>query len=225
MAEQLPLDLPMRPALGREDFVVSSCNEMAVAVLDNSSSWPDGKLVLCGVDGSGKTHLAHVWAHDVSARIFAASDLERIEINEIANGPLVIEDIDRIAGNLESETALFHLHNLMLAGGHLLLMTSATAPGHLRIQLADLRSRLEGTTLVSLEAIDDVLLTMLLVKLFTDRQLSVEPALLDYTLPRIERSFGAVQVFVEQIDRRALATRRKPGMALAREVLADMSPG
>lgn len=223
MAEQLTLDLPMRPALGREDFVVSQCNEMAVAVLDDLSRWPDRKLVLRGVAGAGKTHLAHVWAHDVSAQIFAASELADLDFHTLATGPLVIEDIDRIAGITASETALFHLHNTMLATGHALLMTSEVPPAHLEIGLPDLRSRLEATTLVTLDAIDDMLLTMLLVKLFTDRQLAVEPAMLDYTIPRIERSFGAVQTFVERMDRRALASKRKPGMGLAREVLAEIS--
>jgi chromosomal replication initiation ATPase DnaA len=223
MAEQLSLDFPMRSALGREDFVVSACNQMAVAVLDDAALWPNGKLVLSGAAGAGKTHLAHVWAHDVSAQIFDADALSDLDIYAIAVGPMVVEDIDRIAGQPDNETALFHLHNVMAAAGHLLLMTSQTAPAHLPIGLPDLRSRLEATTLVTLEAIDDMLLTMLLVKLFTDRQLVVEPAMLDYTVPRIERSFDAVQKFVEQIDRRALASKRKPGMALAREILTEMT--
>lgn len=221
MAQQLPLHLPMRPALGREDFVVSSCNAMAVAVVDDASRWPDGKLVLSGPAGAGKTHLAHVWAHDVAAQIYSANALANLTIPDIARGALVIEDIDQIAGCPALETALFHLHNLMLSEGHLLLMTSERAPAHLDLGLADLRSRLEATSLVSMDTIDDTLLTMLLVKLFTDRQLTVEASMLDYTIPRIERSFSAVQSFVEQMDLRALAQRRKPGMALAREILSE----
>ena len=223
MAEQLPLNLPVRAALGREDFVVSGCNEMAVAALDDVSAWPDRKLVLSGVEGAGKTHLVHVWAQDVMAHVVDAGDLVGLDVHKIAVGPVAVEDIDKIAGDCVAETALFHLHNTMLAGGHLLLMTSEAAPARLSIGLPDLRSRLEATMLVTLDAIDDMLLTMLVVKLFTDRQLVVEPAMLDYTLPRIERSFAAVQAFVEQMDHRALATKRKPGMSMAREVLADLA--
>jgi len=131
MAEQLPLNLPVRAALGREDFVVSGCNEMAVAALDDVSAWPDRKLVLSGVEGAGKTHLVHVWAQDVMAHVVDAGDLVGLDVHKIAVGPVAVEDIDKIAGDCVAETALFHLHNTMLAGGHLLLMTSEVAPARL----------------------------------------------------------------------------------------------
>jgi hypothetical protein len=62
MAEQLVFDLPVRPAMGRDDFFVTGSNAAALAQVDGWRDWPFGKLVLVGPEGAGKTHLAHVWA-------------------------------------------------------------------------------------------------------------------------------------------------------------------
>jgi chromosomal replication initiation ATPase DnaA len=223
MPQQLPLDLPLRPALGRDAYIVSDSNAMAVAAVDDVTGWPNGKMVLCGAPSSGKTHLAHVWAHDNDATIIASKDLKEPDLPDLATGSLVVEDIHLIAGDRAAETLVFHLHNMILAEQHPVLFTSATPPARLDIELPDLKSRLEGTSLVSLEAIDDMLLTLLLVKLFGDRQLKIKPTMLDYTVPRLPRSFAAVHSFVAQMDTRALAQRRDPGRKLAGEVLADMA--
>ncbi|MEP5760077.1 MAG: DnaA/Hda family protein [Litoreibacter sp.] len=221
MSRQLPLHLPLRPALGRESLIVTPCNAMAMAVLDDCKRWPEGKLTLCGASGAGKTHMAHVWAGDVDAKIVNACDLKIEDVPGIVKGPRVIENIQDVAGDREAETTLFHLHNLMRADEQLMLFTSDRAPAHLPFVLPDLKSRLEATALVTLEGMDDMLLTMLIVKLFTDRQLPVKQAMLDYTVKRIDRSFAAVQAFVEKMDKRALAGKRKVNRALAKEVLAS----
>lgn len=212
----------MRPALGRESLIVTPCNAMAMAVLDDCKGWPEGKLILCGAQGSGKTHMAHVWAGDMGGEIASARDLSLEAVPDMVKGPRVVENLHQIAGDAEQERVLFHLHNLMRAEGHLMLFTSEQAPGHLPLVLPDLRSRLEATALVSLEGMDDALLAMLIVKLFSDRQLPVKTAMLDYTVKRIERSFLAVQEFVAEMDRKALAERRKVNRALAKEVLEDL---
>ena len=94
-AEQLVLDLPVRQALGRDDFFVAPCNEMAVAQLDGWARWPEGRLVLAGPSGSGKTHLAHVWADMSGARIIEAAAL----LPEDAAPTLVVENAAQIGGN------------------------------------------------------------------------------------------------------------------------------
>ena len=217
MAKQLAFELGSKPALGRDDFFVSEANQMAVATLERVDSWPNGKLILCGPAASGKTHLAHVWASESGARIISAQGLAAREIAEEATGPLVVEDVDDLSR--ADEDALFHLHNLMLAEGHPLLMTMAAPPAQLRIQLPDLMSRLQGTTLVALDLPDDPLLGVVLMKMFADRQISLPPGLLDYILPRIERSFSAARAFVDEMDARALSEGKPIGKRLAGEIL------
>jgi chromosomal replication initiation ATPase DnaA len=219
MAEQLAFPLPRREARGREAFFVSPANALAVRQIEGWRAWPQGKLVLTGPEGSGKTHLAHVWAALVGARIVAALALAPADIPSLAEGPVVLEDADRIAGHASTETALFHLHNLALANGQPLLFTARKPPAQWHLSLPDLQSRMAATATAALEPPDDALLTAVLVKLFADRQIAPPPRLIDYCLRRMDRSFAAAQRLVAALDARALATGRPIGTALAAEVL------
>lgn len=221
MPEQLAFSLPAKEALGREDYFVSDANAMAVAAVEAWESWPLRKLVLVGPTGSGKTHLAMVWARETGAAVVDAQDLN--DPTGLAQGPLVVEDLDQITGDRAAETQAFHLHNLMQEAGHPLLVTSALAPARMDFALPDLKSRMEGTSLATLEALDDALLMALVMKMFADRQIALKPDLLSYILPRLPRSFDAVRGFVEAMDARALAEKRPIGKGLARDVLAQIS--
>lgn len=225
MATQLGFDLPVRAALGREDFFVSPANAMAVALLEGWQGWPGRKLLLIGPSGAGKTHLAHVWAGQSGARILHSTDLARpdlpqAQIPTLAQTPVVVEDIDQIAGHEGAEKALFHLHNLVIAEGLSLLLTSACAPQHLGLSLPDLQSRVQGCQSASLGAPDDRLLGAVLMKLFADRQLVPTPDTLPYLVRWMTRSFDSARQIVAEMDAQALAQGRPLNRALARDVLA-----
>lgn len=220
MPRQLAFDLPVRSATGRSDFFVSPSNAIAVAQLDSWQSWPQRKLVLVGPEGAGKTHLSHVWATQSGATLVDACNLPDIDIAGLATaGPVAVEDIDRITGNATAETALFHLHNLVLAEGGSLLASARRAPSQQPFTLPDLQSRMQGTPVTQLDLPDDTLLAALLVKLFTDRQITVSPRLIPYLLARMDRSFAAAQDIVARLDRAALESGRKLSDRLAAQVL------
>lgn len=219
MPEQLTFDLPVRAARGRDDFFVSPANAMAVAQIDAWADWPQHKLVLVGPEGAGKTHLAHVWSGISGARIVSAAALPEADLPSLAGSAVVVEDADRIAGQTEREEALFHLHNMVLAEEGALLLTARQAPSLWPLTLPDLKSRMAATATATLQRPDDALLTALLVKLFADRQLSVQPRLISYLVGRMERSFAAAQHLVTALDARALSSGRKINERLAAEVL------
>ena len=221
MARQLTFNLPAHAAQGLEDFLVTPSNANAMAAVDAWQDWPNRKLVLVGAEGTGKTHLTHVWAGIVGARIMGAADLTGTDIPTLAGQSVAVEDADRIAGDVVAETALFHLHNLVLAEGGSLLITGNTAPSRWTINLPDLRSRLEGTTLATLDPPDDMLLSAVLVKLFDDRQIAVPANLIDYLLPRMNRSLAAVAELVDQLDHAALSEGRPLTRNLAARFLHD----
>lgn len=216
---QLSFDLPVREALGREDFFVSPANAEAVAMVEAWQAWPGRKLVLTGPRGAGKTHLAHVWAAAGNARIISADTLQEQRIEDLAAHPVAVEDADRIAGNRAAENSLFHLHNLVLAEGHSLLLTALRPPRHWPLTLPDLASRLEGSTVTALRPPDDALLAAILMKLFADRQVFPSPDTIPYLTRRMERSFAAAQKLVEEIDDYALETKRPVTRALAAGIL------
>ncbi len=225
MTEQMTFDLPARPALGRDEFFVSPANAVAVATMDDWVNWPAGKLVLQGPQGAGKTHLAHVWAATASAAVVFATELGAADIGATvrANKHIAVEDIDKAIGTPELETALFHLHNLVLAEGGRLLMTRA--PGTGQFGLPDLQSRISASGLARLDPPDDALLSAVLVKLFADRQLSVSSALIAYLVTRMERSFDRAGQLVAALDSLSLARKRPITRALASEVLDNFVTG
>jgi chromosomal replication initiation ATPase DnaA len=223
MARQLAFDLPVVAARGRGDFFVSPANRIALASIEAWRAWPGGKLILTGPEGSGKSHLAQVWAGLAEAELVRASDLARRDIRMLAGQNLCVEDADRIAGSPRAEQALFHLHNLALAEGHSLLITARMPPSRWRLALPDLDSRMQATPVAGLEPPDDALLAAVLVKLFDDRQLAVKPPLIAFLVARMDRSLAGARALVERIDRAALAENRALTRALAARVLDNPS--
>ncbi len=219
---QMVFDLPARPALGREDFFVSPANRLALAQVDAWPSWPDGRLAVCGPGGSGKTHLVHVWAARAGARILPAASLPALDLATLPEGvALALEDGDRPgdAPRARTEEALFHLLNRLRAGGGSLVLTCRTPPAQWRVALPDLASRLEAAQVARLDPPDDALLSAVLLKLFSDRQIDVAPDLISYLLARMDRSFEAAEALVRRLDVAALARQRPITPRLAGEVL------
>ena len=227
MARQLTFDLPARPALGRDDFFVSPANAVAVKAIENWSDWPERKLVLTGPNGSGKTHLVHVWAQAAGANVIDARDLNANNVDRLVakNSTVAVEDIEIIAGNDSAEHALFHLHNLLLAESGYLLLTSASHPANWPLSLPDLKSRVQGTALATLNAPDDALLAAVLVKLFADRQISVPVGVVGQMVDRMERSLEFAQRLVRALDQQSLSEHRAITAALATRVLDNLSLG
>ena len=219
MAEQLAFDLPVRPALGREAFFVSPANGAALRTLEDWKTWPGQRQLLVGPPGSGKTHLAHVWAAISGARIISAAALSLDAVPGLVEADaLVVEDADQGA----NEAALFHLLNLAQAEGTALLLTAAKSPTGWGTSLPDLSSRLSAMPLARLHPPDDPLLAAVLVKLFGDRQLVVNPRLIGYLATRIERSFEAARQVVSRLDAAALESGRPLNLGLAADVLDQL---
>jgi len=223
MAEQLSFDLPVRQALGREDFFVSPANALAVAMIESEAPWPGGRLVLSGPAGSGKTHLTHVWAARTGARIVSASTLRDEDVPQLAGGPVAVEDVPEIAHDPDAQRALFHLYNLVLSEGHALLLTGRLDPALWHLGLPDLQSRVQSAQHVALNPPDDALLMAVLTKLFADRQLAPKPDVIPYLVARMDRTFAAAGQLVDRLDRAALAEGRTLTRALAARLL-DRAP-
>lgn len=218
---QLAFELPHRPALGLEDFLVSHSNEAAVALIDRWPDWPAGAAFLSGPAGSGKSHLANVWRMGARAEITPAASITRQNLTTlVAAGALVVEDLDK--GPLD-EQALFHLLNLVREQKIAVLLTAARPPGELEVSLPDLRSRLRALPVAEIAPPDDALLRAVLVKLFADRQLNVEPAVIEYLLNRMERSMETARRLVEEADRLALAMQRAVTRTIAASALEAVS--
>lgn len=219
--EQIPLDLGNRTALGRQDFLVAPCNQDAVAWIDLWPEWPAPCLVLYGPVASGKTHIGAVWSEKTAAICVRASDINENAIRDIASMDhhVIIEDADKLIGNIQGEKGLFHLYNIFKEDGRSFLITLLEPPVRRSFSLPDLASRLRAAPSVAIREPDEQLLGAVLVKLFSDKQIRVGADALHYILPRIERSFEAVRDLVEKADSRAMIEKRKISIPLLRDIL------
>jgi chromosomal replication initiation ATPase DnaA len=215
---QLTLDLPHRAALGAEDFLVSDCNIAAVKLIDSWPKWQEPAQLLTGPPSSGKTHLARVWQARSGAGLLDGKMLDAKFIDDVREGtPLVVEDADRSAYD---ERELFHLLNLAREKQLFVLLSARGAPSRWSISLPDLASRLKAVPVVEIGAPDDALLRMVMLKHFADRQLDVDPKVLEFLALHVDRSLQAAAAAVEVVDRLALATGRKINRQLVVEALA-----
>ena len=207
--KQLAFDLPSRPALGKSDFFISDCNSIAVKLMEDWSNWPNRQHILSGPAGSGKTHLALVWAKSVSANVIKISDVFDIDLPKVTSTSLVIEDMDEQPESAELENNLFHLFNMLIENGYYLLLTGKKDPKFWKVKLPDLRSRILGMRNARLLPPDDRLFLALIAKLFADRQIYPKPDVLQYISRHVERRFSTASRLVDFLDKAALGEGKK----------------
>ena len=216
---QLAFALPHAESLTRDNFLEGPANEAGLALIDSWPDWPNRIMLLVGPEGSGKSHLAAIWAEDAGARSTAAHALALEDVpGALATGALVIEDLK--PGRFD-ERAMFHLMNLARQDEAFVLMTTRLSPSAFEVELRDLRSRLRAVPTVSLLPPDDLLFRGLIVKSCADRQLNIDETVVSYLTSRIERSYAAARQAVHLLDSEALRLGRPVTRALAAELLRN----
>jgi len=215
---QLALALDHATNYAREDFLSGPCNEAPLRLIDCWPDWPANAIALIGPEGSGKTHLATMWALAAGARVISARALGEAGLpSALATGALVVEE----AATAADERTLFHLINLAREEKAFLLFTARMAPAAWPVVIPDLVSRLRALPVATLQAPDDAMLRAVLVKLAADRQLALDESVVSYLSTHIERSFAAARSAVIALDNEALRQRRPVTRALAAEIFRD----
>ncbi|MDB5581089.1 MAG: regulatory inactivation of DnaA Hda protein [Bradyrhizobium sp.] len=213
---QLVLALDHAVSFAREDFLGGPSNAAALDLIERWPDWPNRIMALVGPEGSGKSHIASIWAETTGARILSAKLLPETNLpSAFVTGALVVEDLD--PADLD-ERALFHLINMAKEQHADVLLTARTPVASFPVAIKDLASRLRALPSVQLAPPDDDLLRSLIVKLAADRQLNVDEALVNYLANRIERSFTGARVAVARLDEEAMRQHRPVTRALAAEL-------
>lgn len=219
---QLPLDLGHVAGQSRDDLVVSEANREAVAMIDRWPDWPARVVVLAGPAGSGKSHLAAIWADRAKAARFDTDALSQAVSAAASGTPVVVDDAD---GAGLDENGLFHLINAVREASTTLLLTSRRFAPAWGVRLPDLASRLNAAATVEIREPDDLLLAGVITKLFADRQIDVEPHVVQFLVRRIERSLATAISLVERLDRAALEQKSRITRSLAADVVSALDRG
>lgn len=220
---QIPFDLGHRTALAREDFLIAPSNQDAVAWIDLWPEWPAPCLIIYGPVASGKSHLAAVWGEKANAACVRPDTLNDSSVRDIAKVArhIILEDADKLIGNVEGEKGLFHLYNLFKEEKRSILITLSEPPVRRSFALPDLASRLRAAPCVAIREPDDMLLGAILVKLFNDRQLRVGADVIRYILSHMERSFESARLLVDRADRKAMSEKKPVSVATVKEILLN----
>lgn len=223
---QLPIEFPHRPSLDKEDFLVADCNVEAVEMIDRWPDWPYFSICIYGSEGCGKSHLANVFSNNVSRHDNYPYRIPSVQAKDIRletphqlfakHRCLIVENLSQKINN----EAMFHLYNLYRNEGGFILFTSEIAPARLNLPLPDLQSRLNAVPAIEIKAPDDDLLSCLLVKLFTDRQIFITPEVVNYIVSNMQRSFSYARKLVAETDRISLARKRAVSIPIIKEAMS-----
>ena len=222
---QLPFNFAHQPFLSKEDFIVSPCNVEAFKMIEMWPDWPAFGLCIYGPEHCGKTHLANIFAQNVSIKTNFPYPIPYLDASGIKmdmapklfefNKCLIVENLSE---NINEE-ALFHLFNWYRNEGGFILFSSHTPPARLNIKLPDLLSRLKMLPAIAIDEPDDELLSALIIKLFSDRQILVSPEVVNYILMNMHRSFDYAHKLVDEIDTISLSYKRAVSIPIVKEAM------
>ena len=216
MSNQLILKFPSHQAYKKEDFYVSSSNQEAYDFINSWPKWIKRTVNIFGPSGSGKSHLASILKSKISSLQIEANNLNdetffKFKTKEV----LIIENLN----DSVSENLLFSLWNVVLQDNKYLLITSTKPISSFKFKLRDLISRVTSSLIIGINLPSDDLISVILAKNFSDKQIKVEKKHIDYIIKRIDRSYEKISQFILTLDKYSLKKGSPFGLKLIKEVL------
>ena len=216
MNDQLILKFPSRQAYKKEDFYVSPSNQEAYDFINSWPRWIKKIVNIFGPSGSGKSHLASILKNKTSCLQINSNELnEKIFIKYKTKEALIIENLDEKI----SENLLFALWNIALQDNKYLMITSKKSIVSYKFKLKDLASRINSSLIIGIKLPSDDLISVILAKNFSDKQIKVEKKHIEYIVKRIDRSYEKISQFILILDKYSLKKGSPFGLKLIKEVL------
>jgi len=216
MSDQLILEFPSRQAYKKEDFYVSPSNQEAYDFINSWPRWIKRIVNVFGPSGSGKSHLASILKDKTSCLQINSNELnEKIFLRYKTKEALIIENLDEKI----SEDLLFALWNIALQDNKYLMITSKKSIASYKFKLKDLSSRVESSLIIGIKLPSDDLISVILAKNFSDKQIKVEKKHIDYIIKRIDRSYEKISQFILTLDKYSLEKGSRFSLKLIKEVI------
>ena len=216
MTDQLILKFPSDEAYLNEDFYVSPSNHEAYDYINSWPQWIKRIVNIYGPSGSGKTHLSSIFKSKTSTLTVDAKTINESIISTFkTKEALIIEDLD----DKVNETLLFSLWNIALQDNKYFLLTSEKSIHEYKFKLPDLQSRVLSTVTIGIKLPSDDLISVILAKNFSDKQIKIEKKHIDYIIKRIDRSYEKISQFILTLDKYSLKKGSPFSIKLIKEVL------
>ena len=216
MNDQLILKFPTNNVYLKEDFYVSSSNQEAHEFISSWPRWIKRIANIFGPPGSGKTHLASILKSKTSTLEIQSDALnDKIFFEFKINETLIIENLNEKV----SENLLFSLWNFALQDNKYFLITSTKPINKYNFKLPDLKSRVNSSTIIGIKPPSDDLISVILAKNFSDKQIKVKKKHIDYIIKRIDRSYEKISQFISILDKYSLKKNSPFSLKLIKEVL------
>ena len=216
MNDQLILKFPTHQVYKKEDFYVSPSNQEAYDFINNWPKWIKRIINIFGPSGSGKSHLASILKNKTSCLTIDSNELnEKIFLKFKTKEALIIENLNEKI----SEKLLFSLWNIALQDNKYLLITSIKPISSYKFKLTDLISRVKSSLAIGIDLPGDDLISVILAKNFSDKQIKVEKKHIDYIIKRIDRSYEKISQFILTLDKYSLKKGSPFSLKLIKEVL------
>ena len=216
MSDQLILKFPSHQAYKKEDFYVSPSNQEAYDLIECWPKWIKRTVNIFGPPGSGKSHLVSILKNKTSSLQVESYNLkEDCFLKFKTKEALIIENVDEKV----SERLLFSLCNTALQDNKYLLITSKKPINLFQFKLKDLLSRVKSSLVIGINLPSDDLITVILAKNFSDKQIKIEKKHIDYIIKRIDRSYEKISQFILTLDKYSLKKGSPFALKMIKEVL------
>ena len=216
MSDQLILKFPTYQAYKKEDFYVSPSNQEAYDFINSWPKWIKRIINIFGPSGSGKTHLTSILKSKTSCLHINSNELnDKTFLKFKTVEALIIDNLDEKI----SEKLLFSLWNIALQDNKYFLITSTKPINSYKFKLPDLISRVNSSLVIGINLPSDALISVILTKNFSDKQIKVEKKHIDYIIKRIDRSYEKISQFVLTLDKYSLKKGSPFSLKLIKEVL------
>ena len=216
MSDQLILKFPEHRAYKKEDFYVSPSNEQAFDFISSWPKWIKRIVNIFGPSGSGKSHLASILKSKTKCLEIMPKDLNENIISTFKTKEvLIIENFNEKI----SEQLLFSLWNTALQDNKYFLINSTKPINSYKFKLPDLVSRIKSSLSIGIKLPSDDLISAIIAKNFSDKQIIVEEKHIEYIIKRIDRSYEKISQFILTLDRYSLKKGSPFGLKMIKEVL------